>query len=103
MSNTLTLLVWKADAVACVVRKADTMARVVRRTFAVTGMARRTPNSDCRSRQEQGRGRIGTMTRGERYERTGQGRGAGRAQGRGAGKAVALRRKQLLMVKAHYG
>ena len=42
-------------------------------------MARLTPNSDCGSGQEQGRGRKGTMTKGERYERTGQGRGAGKA------------------------
>ena len=35
MSNALTLLVLKADAVACVVRKADAAARVVWTTFAV--------------------------------------------------------------------
>jgi len=55
---------------------------------SVMGVARLTPNSDCRSGQEQGRGQIGTMTRGKRYERTGQGCGAGKVgtwSGQGSG------------------
>jgi len=44
---------------------------------SVTDMARLTPNRDCGLGREQGRGRIGTLTRGERYEWRGQGREAG--------------------------